>query len=62
MWDKVTIDFIEGLPHFDGYNAILVVVDRLSKFSHIIALKHPFSVVEIANIFLKEAVCLHGVP
>ena len=28
IWDDVTLDFIEGLPKSEGYNSILVVVDR----------------------------------
>ena len=54
------LDFIEGLPRSDGYNAILVVVDRLSKDTDFIALKHPFSTVEIAEAFLKEASPWHS--
>jgi len=41
-WIVVTKDFIEGLPISTGYNYILVVVDKFSKYSHFVKLKHPF--------------------
>lgn len=59
VWDELSMDFI-GLPNSQGYNAILVVVDRLTKYSHFIAIKHPFTAVTIASIFVKEVVRLHG--
>ena len=34
IWNNVTMDFIEGLPKSEGYNSILVVVDRLSKYAY----------------------------
>lgn len=31
VWEDVSMDFIEGLPKFEGYDTILVVVDCLTK-------------------------------
>lgn len=62
VWSEISMDFITNLPKSNGYEAILVVVDRLSKYSHFIPLKHPFTARSIAFIFVKEVVRLHGVP
>ncbi|PNX94272.1 retrotransposon-related protein [Trifolium pratense] len=54
IWEDLSMDFITGLPKSKGYEAILVVVDRLSKFSHFIPLKHPYTARVIAEVFVKE--------
>ncbi|CAA7392359.1 unnamed protein product [Spirodela intermedia] len=59
IWENLSMDFIESLPKSYGSNAILVVVNRLSKYSHFIALYHPFSAKEVTQLFIKEIVRLY---
>jgi hypothetical protein len=61
-WQDITMDFIEGLPLSDRANSILVVVDRFTKYSHFIPLKHPFSAPQVARVFVDSVVKLHGMP
>lgn len=58
----ISLGFIEGLPKAFDKDTILVVVDRLSKYTHFLALGHPFTAKDVAAIFLQEIVRLHGFP
>ena len=61
MWTDISMDFIEGLPSSNGYTAIMVVVDRLKKYAHFVALKHSFTTVIIAKEFVANVVRLHSI-
>ena len=62
VWDDITMDFIDGLPPSAGNTTILVVVDRLSKSAHFLALAHPYTAKMVAEIFITGIVKLHGMP
>ena len=59
-WLEISMDFIEGLPKFEGFEVILVVVDRLTKYVHFLPLSHPFIVAKVAAAFMQGVFKLHG--
>ncbi|GJT89631.1 retrotransposon-related protein [Tanacetum coccineum] len=62
IWSSISMDFIEKLPNSHGKTVILVVVDRMSKYAHFIALQHPFTASTVAKVFLDNVYRLHGMP
>uniref|UniRef100_A0A453QLK2 Integrase catalytic domain-containing protein n=1 Tax=Aegilops tauschii subsp. strangulata TaxID=200361 RepID=A0A453QLK2_AEGTS len=61
-WEMVTLDFVEGLPTSKGFNSILVVVDKLTRYAHFIPLRHPFSSLQVAKAYMDNVFKLHGPP
>ena len=60
-WEKITMDFMVGLPRCqNGYDTIWVIVDRLTKSAHFLPMKNSDSVVKLAELYVKEIVRLHG--
>lgn len=54
------MDFINGLPNSQGKDTILVVVDKMSKYAHFIALSHSYTAFTVAQVFLDQIYRLHG--
>ena len=62
-WDKITMDFISGLPRTKkGNDAIWVIVDRLTKSAHFLPIKVTFSLERLAKLYIDEIVSRHGIP
>jgi transposase InsO family protein len=62
-WEEIGMDFITGLPRTQkGYNAIWVILDRLTKVAHLIPVKTTYKGSQLAEIYMARIVCLHGVP
>lgn len=62
IWADISMYFITGLPRSGGWDCILVVVDRFSKYCHFMGLCHPFTAKVVAEVFVREVVRLHGIP
>ena len=57
------MDFIVDLPMTQGgYDAILVVVDRLTKMAHFIPTRESISIPQVADLFISHVLRLHGLP
>ena len=59
---SMAMDFITDLPTSDGYDTVLVVIDRLTKMSHFIPCEKSLDAGQFATLFLKEIIRLHGIP
>ncbi|CAJ2662565.1 unnamed protein product [Trifolium pratense] len=62
VWEDIAMDFITGLPLSFGYTTIMVVVDRLTKYAHFIAMKTDYTSKSVAEAFMHNVVKLHGMP
>ena len=61
-WSDVSLDFVEGLPTSQGFEVILVVVDRLTKYVHFIPLSHPYTVAKVVGLYMQCVFKLRGLP
>jgi len=62
-WDDIAMDFVVGLPRSPrGRDTIWVFVDRLSKVVHFIPIRSTSRPTDLAPIYMRDVVRLHGVP
>ena len=62
-WEKITMDFVTGLPRTQRqHDAIWVIVERLTKSAHFLPINVEDSLEKLAQLDVDEIVRLHGVP
>ncbi|KAL0313334.1 UNVERIFIED_CONTAM: Transposon Ty3-I Gag-Pol polyprotein [Sesamum radiatum] len=62
-WEKITMDFVIGLPRtFRKHDAVWVIVDRLTKSAHFLPIRQNDSLDKLAELYVSEIVRLHGIP
>ena len=62
LWTHISADFITKLPLAQGYDSILVVVNRLTKMVHFIPITEKMSAEGLARLFRDNVWKLHGLP
>ncbi|KAK2886271.1 hypothetical protein Q8A73_020217 [Channa argus] len=60
-WSHISVDFVTGLPPYQGNTVILMVVDRFSKMAHFIPLPALPTAKETAKT-LRHIFRIHGLP
>ncbi|GJZ43754.1 putative reverse transcriptase domain-containing protein [Tanacetum coccineum] len=62
-WENITMDFINKLPiTTSGHDSIWVIVDRLTKSAHFLAVREDFKTEKLARLYINEIVARHDVP
>ena len=62
-WESIGMDFITHLRKTtSGHTALYVVIDRLTKLTHIVPTTDTATAPEVAEMFINEVVKHHGLP
>ena len=62
-WETICMDFIGPLPRTaSGHDAVLVVVDKLTRWSYYIALRTTATAQEVFAVLQERVLSVHGMP
>ncbi|GJS68347.1 putative reverse transcriptase domain-containing protein [Tanacetum coccineum] len=62
-YEKITMDLVTKFPRSSGgYDAIWVIMDRLTKLAHFLPIREDYKMEKLARIYVNEIVARHGVP
>jgi hypothetical protein len=56
------MDFVSGLPKSEGKDMFIVIIDKFTKYSHLLTFSHPSKAAEVAQLFMDHVYKLHGSP
>jgi len=61
-WDTLSVDFVVELPESSGHDAVMTVVDSVSKRVHFVPTHTTVTAEGAARLFLHHVWKLHGLP
>jgi len=62
-WEHITVDFVVGFPRTSKHHdPTWVIMDRLTKLAHFLAIKITFTAKQVVDLYIKEVVRPHGIP
>ncbi|GKC97230.1 putative reverse transcriptase domain-containing protein [Tanacetum coccineum] len=62
-WENITIDFIVKLSRTNsGHDSICVIVDRLTKSGHFLAVREDYMTEKLARLYINKIVARHSMP
>jgi hypothetical protein len=61
-WEWITIDFVGPLPESKGYNYLMTVTDRLTKFIHLIPTTMTITASQLVSLLMGHVIVNHGMP
>ena len=61
-WQSSGMDFVGPFPDVDGFSYIWVIICRLTSMLHLIACRVTDMAADLAAVYIREVVRLHGVP
>jgi len=61
-WKSISMDFITDLPQSEGNDAILIVIDQLTKMAHFLPGTKEIDARQFSELFMREIFRLHGLP
>ncbi|KJE96809.1 hypothetical protein CAOG_009037 [Capsaspora owczarzaki ATCC 30864] len=61
-WKSISMDFITQLPPSNSFDAICVVVDRLTKMAHFMPCTTRINALGTADLLIRRVFLYHGLP
>jgi len=61
-WDTISVDFVVKLPESNGYDAVMNVVDSISKCAHFVPTNMTINALRAARLYLMHVWKHHSLP